>query len=198
MDDNSGKLDLDYEEYEAGGDPEKEKMMKMHEQDVQEFLEEYDDSDDGLDEQEYKQKYEKDLLTGIGGWLVLMLIGICLTIILMMFTVLAVLLIPNSLVSSALLVMFLPILLIYIFLIVIMTKKLWFFPRMYQITNLAYLIILIATLFIGKPDFMMLLSIVSAIIWIIYLQMSKRVKNTFIYRWSGEVYEKAAAKTSEV
>lgn len=128
-------------------------------------------------------------LSGIGGWLIVMLIGILLDIISSLDTIIAAA--PICYFSSYALILMLlsiPFLIFYIFILIAMIKKVHFFPKMYFITIIIFgSINLISDIFMYSFDLSTISGIVSSIIWVVYLKKSERVRNTFIYNWNGEM-----------
>ena len=197
MDENTGNDRCEREPYDTKGDPQAEQMMKKHEQDVAEFLEQYDDPGDGFGADEIKLSRRDERLTGLGGWLVFLLILMSLGIF-FGFIYTALLLIQPSLIESTFyFIVDIFILLLNVFLLVVLVKKLWFFPGLYQIvmgTSIVYRALLMIFYVLDTASIVL---IILYSLWILYFQMSVRVKNTFIYCWSGETNANSAASAND-
>lgn len=134
-------------------------------------------------------------LNGIDGWLIFILLGLVLNI--SDLVVIFVDIFVNNMrhiISLDLFVIFITLInmLLYIFLLITMMKKLYFFPKLFFIIliGLNSLGLIMALFYSLSFDLLTLAPILITIVWLIYLKKSKRVRNTFIYNWKGEIIKK--------
>ena len=131
-----------------------------------------------------KVDYRDPNLTGIGGWLIVMLVGICISIVEMLYSMFSSF--GFGIFTTITVSVFLPFILLYIFLLITMVKKLHFFPLMYFIVIIALgAFNLFIDLYSGTFGFLTVVSVVSAVAWSIYIKKSVRVSNTFVRNWQG-------------
>ncbi len=138
---------------------------------------------------------ESDNLKGIDGWLLFVLLGLVLNVSKLPFILINLFVYHSDFINSLIFVIVTGFinLLLSIFLLIVMIKQIYFFPKLYFffLIFISCLALLTYFYYFSNFDIQMLAYVPSVIIWLIYMKKSKRVRYTFIYNCKGEIAKKS-------